>query len=29
MNFDDYLTDEHVKELRITAYGDAGKKIRF
>jgi ATPase subunit of ABC transporter with duplicated ATPase domains len=29
MNFDDYLTDEHVKELRIAAYGDAGKKIRF
>jgi ATPase subunit of ABC transporter with duplicated ATPase domains len=29
MNFDDYLTDEHVRELRIAAYGDAGKKIRF
>ncbi|MBO5235998.1 MAG: ATP-binding cassette domain-containing protein [Spirochaetaceae bacterium] len=29
MNFDDYLSDDHVKQLRNEFYGDTGKKIRF
>lgn len=29
MNFDDYLTDEQIKELRSEYYKDSGKKIKF
>lgn len=29
MNFDDYLADEQVKELRIEYYKDSGKKVKF
>ena len=29
MNFDDYLADEQVKELRSEYYKDSGKKIKF
>ncbi|MDR3285013.1 MAG: ATP-binding cassette domain-containing protein, partial [Treponema sp.] len=29
MPFDDYLADDQVRELRMEAYGEAGKKIRF
>ncbi len=29
MNFDDYLADEQIKELRSEYYKDSGKKIKF
>ena len=29
MNFDDYLADDHVKELRSEYYKDSGKKVKF
>lgn len=29
MNFDDYLADEQIKELRNEYYKDSGKKIKF
>ncbi len=29
MNFDDYLADEQVKELRSEYYKDSGKKVKF
>ena len=29
MNFDDYLKDEQVKELRMKYYEGSKKKIRF
>ena len=29
MNFEDYLKDEQVKELRMEYYKDCGKKIKF
>jgi len=29
MNFDDYLADEQVKELRNEYYKDSGKKVKF
>ena len=29
MNFEDYLKDEQVKELRAEYYKDCGKKIKF
>ena len=29
MNFDDYLADEQIKELRSEYYKDSGKKVKF
>ncbi|MDR2897746.1 MAG: ATP-binding cassette domain-containing protein [Spirochaetaceae bacterium] len=29
MNFDDYMKDEHVKELRAEYYGSVQKKVKF